>query len=265
MTRVLPRTHFHSSKLIRCLAELGMADAAGVGNAFAEKLGLWIHFTDAITLSAVHNDSIASSPKASVPAQHDGQAAVRIKIGADLERIQTLLTNSVLKSCSPGPTKSHIKLPEPILELPLDLAASFAPYRRFYEAHQRDMDANIQPLRVNVREALAKTSPRLRKLAELDATLETILRDREIKLLAKVPVLLKKRFEHLFREHQQKLADAQVAEQADNPAGWMQAGGWLARFRGELQMLLLAEVEFRLQPATGLMEALNEETRQETQ
>jgi hypothetical protein len=265
MTRVLPRTHFHSSKLIRCLAELGMADASGVGNAFAEKLGLWIHFTDAITLSAVHSDSVTNSPKVSRPAQHDGQTAVRTKVGADLERIQALLTNSVLKSCSPGSVKSHIKLPEPILELPLDLPASFAPYRRFYEAHQRDMDANIQPLRINVREALAKTSPRLRKLAELDATLETILRDREIKLLAKMPVLLKKRFEHLFREHQQKLADAQVAEQTDNPAGWMQTGGWLARFRGELQMLLLAEVEFRLQPATGLMEALNEETRQETQ
>lgn len=239
-----------------------MADAAGVGNAFAEKLGLWIHFTDAITLSAVHSESVASSSKSSRPAQHDGQAVARATVGADMERIQALLTNSILKSCSPGSAKSHIKLPEPILELPLDLAASFVPYRRFYEAHQRDMDANIQPLRVNVREALAKTSPRLRKLAELDATLETILRDREIKLLAKVPVLLKKRFEHLFKEHRQKLADAQ---QADNPAGWMQAGGWLMRFRSELQMLLQAELEFRLQPATGLMEALNEETRQETQ
>ncbi|MFC3109460.1 DUF3348 family protein [Undibacterium arcticum] len=40
-------------------------------------------------------------------------------------------------------------------------------------------------------------SPRLKQLADLDATFETILRERESKLLATVPVLLKKRFEQL--------------------------------------------------------------------
>jgi hypothetical protein len=115
---------------------------------------------------------------------------------------------------------------------------------------------SIQPLRVNVREALAKTSPKLRKLAELDATFEKILREREIKMLAKVPVLLKKRFEQLFKEHQQKLADS---GQADNPSGWVQAGGWLARFCSDMQMLLLAEAELRLQPVMGLIEAGNEQ------
>ena len=144
----------------------------------------------------------------------------------------------------------------------MELAAAYAPYRRFYEAHQRDMDLSVQALRINVREALAKASPRLRKLADLDAALEKILRDRESKLLSKVPVLLKKRFENLFKEHQQKLVDTQ---QADNPAGWMQAGGWLARYCNDMQMLLLAEVELRLQPTVGLIEACNEETKQDTQ
>jgi hypothetical protein len=112
-------------------------------------------------------------------------------------------------------------------------------------------------LRVNVREALAKASPRLKKLADLDATLEKILRDRESKLLSKVPVLLKKRFEQLFKAHQQTLVDAQ---QADNPAGWTEAGGWLARFCNDMQMLLLAEMELRLQPTMGLIEAFKQDT-----
>lgn len=258
MTRVLPRTNFHSSKLIRCLADLAIADAVDPGNAFAEKLGEWIHFADAINLSAVHNDGIASLPKIQLKMQHDEQAVAHAATGAEFDRIHALLTNSIIKSCSPNSGRTHIKLPEPRLELPMDLAAAYVPYRRFYEAHQRDMELSIQPLRVNVREVLAKVSPRLRKLADLDAALEKILRDRESKLLSKVPVLLRKRFEQLFKEHQQKLADTQ---QADNPAGWTQAGGWLARFCNDMQMLLLAELELRLQPAMGLIEAFKQDTQ----
>jgi hypothetical protein len=248
MTRVIPRTNFHSSKLIRCLAELANVDAADPGDAFAEKLALWIHFTDAITLSAVHNDSIASLAKTKSEAHIDESDVA----GVEFDRIQATLVNAIMKSCSPNSGKTHIKLPAPTHELPVDLAAAYAPYRRFYEAHQRDMEMSIQPLRVNVRAAVAKTSPRLKKLAELDAALEKILRDRESKLLSKVPVLLKKRFEQLFKQHQQKLVDTQ---QADNPAGWTQAGGWLARFCNDMQMLLLAEVELRLQTTMGLIEA----------
>ena len=254
MTRVLPRTNFHSSKLIRCLADLAIVDAVEPGNAFAEKLGLWIHFTDAITLAAVHNDSIASPPKMQPEAEFVPHAAV----GIEFDRIQAGLINSIMKSCSPNLGKTHIELPTPKLELPMDLAAAYAPYRRFYDAHQRDMELRIQPLRVNVREALAKASPRLKKLADLDAALERILRDRESKLLSKVPVLLKKRFEQLFKEHQQMLVDTQ---QADNPAGWTQAGAWLARFCNDMQMLLLAEVELRLQPTIGLIEAFKQDTQ----
>lgn len=254
MTRVLPRTNLHSSKLIRCLAELAIVDAVDPGNAFAEQLGLWIHFADAIALSAVHSDSAAGSPKI----QPEAQAVAHAAAGAEFDRIQALLVNAIMKSCSPNPGKTHIKLPTPTLELPMDIAAAYVPYRRFYEAHQRDMELSIQPLRVNVREALAKTSPRLKKLAELDATLEKILRDRESKLLAKVPVLLRKRFEQLCKAHRQKLVDTQ---QADNPAGWTHAGGWLARFCNDMQMLLLAELELRLQPAMGLLEAFKQETQ----
>jgi len=254
MTRVLPRTNFHSSELIRCLSDLALVDAVDPGNAFAEKLGLWIHFTDAITLSAVHNDSIASTPKI----QPEAQVVARAVAGAEFERIRTLLVNSITKSCSPNSGKTHIKLPEPIFDLPMDIAAAFVPYRRFYEAHQRDMELSIQPLRINVREAVAKASSRLKKLADLDATLEKILRERESKLLSKVPVLLGKRFQQLFKEHQQKLVDIQ---QTDNPACWMQAGGWLARFCKDMQMLLLAELELRLQPAMGLIEAFTQDTQ----
>lgn len=257
-TRVLPRTNFHSSKFIRFLADLAVVEAADPGSVFAEKLGQWMHFTDAIALSAVHNDSLASLPKIQPPIQHDAQAASPITVGIEFERIQTFLINSIMKSCSPNSGRTHIRLPAPEFSLPMDIAVAYVPYRRFYEAHQRDMELSIQPLRVNAREAIAKVSPRLRKLAELDAMLEKILCERERKLLSNVPKLLGKRFEQLFKEHQQKPVDTQ---QADNPAGWMQAGGWLARFCNDMQMLLLAEVELRLQPTMGLIEAFKQNTQ----
>jgi hypothetical protein len=263
MTQMLARTHFHSSKLIRCLVDLAVVDTVDPENAFAEKLGEWIHFADAITLSAVHNDGAASLSKQQSKSQQDEQGTVRV--AAEFDRVQTLLINSVMKSCSPKASKTHIKLPVLEFELPINIAAAYVPYRRFYEDHQRDMEMSIEPLRVNVREAVAKVSPRLKKLAELDASFEKILRDRESKLLAKVPVLLRKRFEQLFKQHQQKRAELADVQQADNPVDWMKAGGWLARFCSDMQMLLLAEVELRLQPAMGLIEALNEETGQETQ
>ncbi|MFC7513733.1 DUF3348 family protein [Herbaspirillum sp. GCM10030257] len=250
MTRVLPRTNFHSSELIRCLTDLAIADPAEPENAFAEKLGLWIHFTDAITLSAVHGDGIASSPGRRL----QSRSVTRIDLNTEFDRVREFLVNSIRKSCLPASGKTHIALPTPKLELPIDLVAAYVPYRRFYEAHQRDMELSIQPLRVNAREALAQASSALKKLAELDAALEKILRDREAKLLPKLPVLLKKRFEHLFKAHQQMLVDTQ---QADDPANWTQAGGWLARFCNDMQRLLLAELDLRLQPTLGLIEAFN--------
>ncbi|MGE5623207.1 MAG: DUF3348 family protein, partial [Bacillota bacterium] len=165
MTRVLPRTNFHSSKLIRCLADLALVEAADPGDTFARKLGDWIHFADAITLSAVHGDGMASM-------RGTGSPAPCAAAGAECDRVQAVLVNSITRSCSPNPGNAHIKLPEPRLELLLDVAAAYAPYRRFYEAHQCEMELSIQPLRSKVREAVAKASPRLRKLVELDAVLE---------------------------------------------------------------------------------------------
>ncbi|GAA4015790.1 hypothetical protein GCM10022212_08380 [Actimicrobium antarcticum] len=236
---------------MRCLADLAIVDAAAPTSTFAEKLGLWIHFTDAITLSAVLNDS-----RTGVPASSE-TVSDPTSIDSEFTRVQAGLIESITRSCSSasGTSNTHIKLPAPARDLPLDLATAYAPYRRFYEAHQREMELRLQPLRVNVREALEKASPQLTQLADLDAVFEQILRDREKQLLATVPLLLKQRFAHLFTAHQQWLAERQLP---DNPAGWTNAGGWLVRFCDDLRMLLLAELALRLQPALGLIEAFNE-------
>jgi hypothetical protein len=115
------------------------------------------------------------------------------------------------------------------------------------------MELHVAPLRVRVRNALKQVSPALKKLADLDAALESILHERESKLLSKIPVLLKKHFEQLFRAHEQNQLDS---GQQDIPATWVQPAGWLAQFCSDMQTLLLSELALRLQPTIGLIEAL---------
>src|SRR5262245_13767512 len=151
MTRVSPRTNFHSSELIRCLVKLGIVEAMGPANAFAEKLAVWIHFTDAITLSSVHNDGSAGEQKIKSKTQFVADATASI----ELDRVRTILVNSIVESCSPNSGKS-LQLPTLEIELPGDLAVAYLPYRQFYEAHQRNIESNLQPLKATVRKALAK-------------------------------------------------------------------------------------------------------------
>ncbi|MES3020779.1 MAG: DUF3348 family protein [Pseudomonadota bacterium] len=245
MTRDLLRTHFHSSQLIRCLAELDLLGGADTESDFADKLGQWMHFTDAIALS-----SVLESGMANISAQRpELREATSVRLTAEFERIRASMANSITKSCALPGSNTPIKLP------PVDLEVSYAPYRQFYNAHQRDMELSVEPLRLKLRAALAVASPRLRKLAELDVVMEKFLREREARLLARVPLLLQKHFDAQFAAHQEQLA---ASGQPDTPAAWIRPGGWLARFCQTLQTLLLAEAELRLQPSAGLLEAFNQ-------
>ena len=77
----------------------------------------------------------------------------------------------------------------------------------------------------------------------MDAAFEGILIEREKKLLTTLPSLMERRFKQLQTERSQQ-------------------EGWLARFGQELQTVLLAELDLRLQPTLGLLEAFNDQTTQ---
>ena len=71
-------------------------------------------------------------------------------------------------------------------------------------------------------------------------------------------MLLERRFEHLRKTHQLGL---DAAQQQDAPVLWRQPGGWLDVFGKEMQEVLLAELEVRLQPVVGLIEAFSNEVK----
>jgi hypothetical protein len=246
-------THFNSSSLMRALADLEVAGVAAGGPGFAEKLGTWVSFTDAIALSAVHNQL----PAGNQDAQTRKRLPIHGAIADEVTKTRTGLTNLITQRGTLAGGKSHIKFPEPPDTVTIGPAA-YEPYRRFYTAHQREMEASLGPLRAKVRAVLAGMSPAMQQLAALDAKLDNILSERESKLLTKVASLLQKRFMHLLRTSQQAL---QATGQTDTPDLWMKEGAWLARFCHELQTVLLAELDLRLQPTLGLLEAYQCETK----
>jgi hypothetical protein len=106
------------------------------------------------------------------------------------------------------------------------------------------METRIVPLRRRLRSTLADRSPALAKLAELDIVMEQVVGAQERALLASVAARLEPRFDRLRAPHD-KVASEPAAASAP----------WRERFHQEMRGLLLAELDLRLQPLEGLLEA----------
>ena len=220
MAQSSPGTNFNSSRLVRFLAELASVDVAESKQAFAERLGQWLDFADAIALHAVHDS-------ASAAATRTGGADART-LADEFAAARTAWASSITASCS----AQADKWPPPGADG--ETAAAYEPYRRFYAARQGEMEVAIRPWRNKARQALAQRGGKLGQLAALDGAFDRVFGARERQLLAGVPALLGKRFALL-------------------------AGAGLADFGKELTMVLLAELDLRLQPTVGLIEALSNE------
>lgn len=252
MAQGLPRRRFNGSGLVRVLTDLAVADVPESKQCFAARLGQWLDLTDALSLFSALNADTGAARDAVPPAPSPESAAVR----EAFDRVRGALLASVNAAGAAGSVKARIEWPAPAVPMPEDSAAGFAPYRRYYLAHQRDMNAGIGPLRATVRAALSRQSSALKRLAVLDAVMDKAFAARERDLLATVPELLARRFEDLHRVHRAAVSEAQTE---DGPDTSMRPDGWLAVFRAEMQAVLTAELDFRLQPVAGLIAALDNE------
>ncbi|ANQ83369.1 hypothetical protein dqs_0292 [Azoarcus olearius] len=243
MAQGLPRTRFNTSALQRALAGLVVEEPGESRQPFAERLGQWLDFKDALALFSVLDAR---------PGEAATAAAAASPLGAELARVRSTLVQAIGADGASAPGVGRIAAPLPPLDGGPEALADFAPYQRYCLARQRDMQATIATLRGDARAALARHSAALARLAALDAVLEQGLAVRERALLATIPALLAQRFEQLLAAHRA----AQPAGTADDPAGWSRPGGWLATFRADLRTVLLAELALRLQPVSGLVEAL---------
>lgn len=243
MVEGLPRTRPDSSRLLNVLAELALTDGPEPRQSFAERLGQWLDLKDALALFSALNAGATQARGGGTAASAAGatarEACARVRAGLSA----AIAADPLLAAAAPAAANT------PAIE------PGFAPYQRCHLAHQRAMIAAIAPLRASVRATVAKRSPALARLAALDAVLEQALAARERSLLATLPTLLAARFEQLD-------SAASAAEPtAPDGAASAPAADWLAGFRADMRAVLLAELDLRLQPVAGLIEALDKDTK----
>jgi hypothetical protein len=224
------------------LGDLAVSGAEVSHRHFAQRLGQLIDLSDSVNISRVHGQGSANLFMASTTSVE--------AITAEFLQVRNAIIASIIQSFEDDTGLRRIKLPRPGPEASAD-ASDYEPYGRFYAAHQREMGGKIQRLRAQVREAVRGGSAELAQLVVLDEALGDTLTLHSRKFFAAIPRLLARRYAHLLNEYT-------VA--CDNPQN--NSGSWselLELFCQDMQSVLLAEVEARLLPTQGLIEALHSE------
>jgi len=214
------RSNFSSSTLVRQLGEWTPLEADASGMDFAERLSLWLDAFDAIGLQAAHQSGPAAQEGTPQRPPRPGSGSAKA-LHEDVERVRGALAQAIAQD------------PRQVARDADGETEGYAPFMQRHQALQRQMEQMIAPLRDHVRQALAQGPARLRQLARLDAALEAVLAKREQQLLPALGALLQRRF-------------AQVQAQGEP----------LEAFAQDWRQALLAEVDLRLEPVAGLVEAL---------
>lgn len=259
MKQALPRNTFHRTELIRTLSGLAVVDVAESALPIAEQLGQWVGVADALSLYSALSPAPVKAGVTGV--EEDGILALEQELARVRHMLGQTLRDSDLHKLA---IQSRISLPRATPkdggiegEATQSYTADFTPYRRYCLGQQRTMAMAIETLRARARNVVAGRSPALHRLASLDAGLEQIFGPKEGELLAGALRLLEKRFEHLRDAHHASCATQAVT---NDPEQWMQPAGWLAIFCHELRATLLAELDLRMQPVTGLIASCRTET-----
>ena len=204
------------SELTRLLAALADHPPATVSPAFAERLGQWLGWIGAISLSSALN--VPEPMPAAGAGARDG---VRAAHGADVDRVRVGLAAKI----AAGPDEGD---PSP---------TDFRPYQHHCLALQQAMQEAIAALRQRLRGALlARRCSALARLAAIDAVMDQTLAPQERSLLGLVPLRLQAHFDRLRRSATD--------------------GAWIHNFHDDMACLLQAELAHRLLPVSGLLEAL---------
>lgn len=214
------RAQAHGPALIRLLARISGADTPPPSQSLSARLGQWIDWRQAVALSATLDARHATPPR-------DDRSHARGDAG-ECARVRAALVTAIEgdRAFTAEDASAEGALPD------------YAFFRQRYIAMQQAMEAEIGHLRGRLRGMLARQAPHMDRLAAMDAVMEQTLSRHERALLSALPDLLGKHFERLRRA----APDASTA--------------WPDVFRQDMQSLLLAELDIRLQPTEGLLAAL---------
>lgn len=218
----------------------------------AERLGHWLGAFDAIKLDGVLHSikSRVSERPIPGPAVDAGQLERTVQT-AKAELLGLIDTR--LPSALPARGQAAPNVDDSTA------ASSHAMHQQRYLDLQQQMSVRLAQCRAQVRQGMSLGKPQWRQLAVLDASMEQMLGRHEQKLWAQLPVCLERRFE--YWRQSQPLAEV-AAGQEEEPAQWPQSGDWRHAYGQDQRALLLAEMDVRLQPILGLLEAVRNEHRE---
>ena len=188
----------------------------------AARLGSWLGWADSIEMAQVLTTApgSAASEAARIEAMHWA--------GGELEQVRVHLASGF----------NHDELAsesEPVAD-DASFTSLLAPYLQHLAHQQRVIASRITTFRARLRAKLESASDELARLAQLDEYIERALASPERRATAGLSALLEMR----ARKHH-----------AADPRRWR------PRLCADLQRLLRAELDQRLQPVLGLVEALS--------
>lgn len=211
----------NASRLVRVVAELSLPGKPLSHERFIERLGRFLNMADSIHLA----DALRTRETREVSGiAGDFAGIVERFLAARGERVAEILDSF----CGDQP-----RIPLPQSEPDQSVIGAEAA-RRFYIAHQRRFELLLKPLHQQVRDGVAGLSPALARLAELDAMMEQTVTAQARRQLMQLPGIVGERL-------------ANAAPSANGDA--------LEQFYREVERLLLAELDVRLLPTLGLIEA----------
>lgn len=250
MKRAIAQAPLHSCELLRFLTRQGMVEAGTDIGDVGQRLGDWLNFRQAIALQAFIGQ--VDDPLA-LPAKPTARVDATV-LRRRFDEVREALEQSILKGTVPALGLARIELPSAELDHPIDPKTAFDPFRRYALGHQRQTDTIIRSLRSQLRGMLYKGTSKEKHLSTLDAIFDNVLTAREARLLGHIPAEFEKRFAKALKQHMKQLLQA---SEADEPAP--RTTPWLGPLRDDLRNALLAELDLRLQPVLGLIEALTQD------
>lgn len=237
------------SRLVNLLTELSAVKLNSKDYNLAERLGHLMGLSGSINLAQAlrqlpqNSNSVAADDSAKL------QEQVLLARKAIIKKVHDGFDHQAGELQNKVPTANVAIRPAALL--------TYDPYQRFYTTFQVELGVEAQKLRSMVRQHLTNVSAQLAQLSELDATLESSLAVHNRKLFGVTPKLLEQRFKKLLKKRDVN----NNASSENEPEQWLQTGAWLDLFYRDMRELLLAEFDVRLQPVFGLLEALNEHTK----
>lgn len=229
-------------ELVRLLCEWAdRPPSAAAAPAAVERLAQWLHWTDAVAVSAALASGMADAAPPHPSGARAGETAGQVAHWQDVvSRWQaTMLASIADESLLPDADTSR--------PAPSNLSDNdrFSAYRRHCMERQKDMETGIASLRARLRAAWSIRSARGAQGAALDAALEAALGAKERSLLGSLPSGLDR--------YCRQLAAADSASSDD-----LRTRRQHALCRQALQRCLRAELEIRMRPLQALLAALAE-------